>query len=688
MNIVVITQARSGSTRLPSKILKKIEGKTLLQIHIDRIKQARLIDDIYIATTVDNSDNIIEELANKLQVKSYRGSEDDVLDRYYQTVKNVKPDFIVRLTSDCPLIDPKLIDEVVGEAKIRNLDYYSNGFIENYPDGQGVEVFKFSALEKAWKNAKLKSEREHVTPYIRKNSTFLGKTLFTSNNHNLDKNYGHVRMTVDEQQDFEVIKLLVENLGLDKDWRTYAEYYLNNEHIHSLNNDIIRNEGYLKSINTDKKMNTGQKLYEKAKTLIPGGTMLLSKRPEMFLPDLWPSYYDKAEGCEVWDLDGNKYIDMSYMGVGSCTLGYADPDVNEAVEAVVKKGNMSTLNAPEEVELAELLLDLHPWAEMVRYARGGGDAMAIAVRIARSVTNKDIVLFSGYHGWHDWYLSANIANEKALDGKLLSGLEPNGVPRSLKGTAFPFYYNNKQQFLDLMEKYGDNIGAVVTETVRNIQPEPGFFDVLVKETKKRNIPLIFDEVSSGFRTNTGGAHLLMDIEPDMAVFAKGMSNGYPMAAVIGKKWVMDAAQDSFISSTYWTERIGPAATIASIKKMLNVKAQDHMMKVGKMVIDGWKELSDKHDLNLSTNSFYPLGNFSFPAHKLELKTLYTQEMLKNGFLATTAFYACYAHKEEHVEAYLKATDEVFELIAKAIKEGNIESYLDGPVCQSGFQRLT
>jgi len=325
---------------------------------------------------------------------------------------------------------------------------------------------------------------------------------------------------------------------------------------------------------------------------------------------------------------------------------------------------------------------------MVRYARGGGEAMAIAIRIARTVTKRDIVLFSGYHGWHDWYLSANIANEKALDGKLISGLAPAGVPQNLKGTSFPFYYNNKQQFLDLIKNYGDQIGAVVAETIRNIQPEPGFFEVLVEETKKRNIPLIFDEVSSGFRTNTGGAHMLMDVEPDMAVFAKGMSNGYPMAAIIGKSWVMDAAQDSFISSTYWTERIGPAATIAAIRKMLKYKVQDHMMHIGKMVLDGWRILSEKHNLNLSMNSFYPLGHFEFPEKKLELKTLFTQEMLRKGFLATNSFYACFAHKEEHVKAYLEACDNVFELMAKAIAEENIEKYLEGPVCQSGFKRLT
>lgn len=253
MSIVVITQARTQSTRLPNKVLKKINGKTLLQIHIDRIKQAKLIDDIYIATTNNVADDIIEDLAKELQVKCYRGSANDVLDRYYQTIKDTRPDFIVRLTSDCPLIDPKLIDEIVQEAEFQSLDYYSNGLEERYPDGQGVEVFKFKALEKAWKEAILASEREHVTPYIRKNSTYYSQSLFTSNNHGLKESFKDVRLTVDEPNDFEVIKILVNDLGLDKGWRAYAEYYLDNKKIHSLNKDIIRNEGYLISINKDKK---------------------------------------------------------------------------------------------------------------------------------------------------------------------------------------------------------------------------------------------------------------------------------------------------------------------------------------------------------------------------------------------------------------------------------------------------
>jgi len=436
-------------------------------------------------------------------------------------------------------------------------------------------------------------------------------------------------------------------------------------------------------------MGLSQELYKKAKKLIPGGTQLLSKRPEMFLPDFWPAYYNKAEGCEVWDLDGNRYTDMSYMGVGACILGYADKDVDSAVKTAIDKGSMCTLNCPEEVELAELLCKIHPWADMVRYARTGGEAMAIAVRIARAKTAKDLILFCGYHGWHDWYLSANLADDKTLDGHLLPGLEPKGIPRALKATTIPFKYNDTDEFLKLINKYKASISAVVMEPVRNFHPEKEFLETIRKITKKLKIVLIFDEVTSGFRMNVGGAHLNFGINPDIAVFAKGISNGYPMAAIIGKSEVMESAQETFISSTYWTERIGPSAALATIKKMKEKDASTHLINIGKKVQEGWKDIAIKYNLKLKISGIYPLGHFSFNyKNSLALKTLFTQLMLERDFLATNAFYASYAHKEKQVGKYLEAVDECSDFISKAIKENKVGKYLKGPVCHSGFRRLT
>ena len=196
-------------------------------------------------------------------------------------------------------------------------------------------------------------------------------------------------------------------------------------------------------------MKTGQKLYKKAKKLIPGGTMLLSKRPEMFLPEHWPSYFSKAKGCSVWDLDGNELIDMSIMGIGTNTLGYGNAVVDNAVKETVNKGNMSTLNCPEEVYLAERLVEINPWADMVRFARSGGEANSIAIRIARAASAKDKVAICGYHGWHDWYLSANHNGNDDLSGHLLEGLSPKGVPENLKNTVYPFNYNNFEELLSI-----------------------------------------------------------------------------------------------------------------------------------------------------------------------------------------------------------------------------------------------
>jgi glutamate-1-semialdehyde aminotransferase len=437
-------------------------------------------------------------------------------------------------------------------------------------------------------------------------------------------------------------------------------------------------------------MGKSQDLYtNQAKSLIPGGTQVLSKRPEMFLPSLWPAYYEKAKGCQIWDLDGNHYIDMSYMGIGACILGYADEDVDNAVKMVIDKGSMATLNCPEEIELAEVLCEIHPWAEMVRYARTGGETMAIAVRIARAKTGKDLILFCGYHGWHDWYLAANLADDKALDGHLLSGLEPKGVPRALKGTAIPFGYNETKQFLSLIDKYKGEIAAVVMEPIRNYYPKDDFLKVIRETTQKRGISLIFDEVSSGWRLNLGGAHLSLGVEPDIAVFAKAISNGYPMAAVIGKRDIMQIAQETFISSTYWTERIGPAAALTTINKLKEKNVSEHLADTGREIQSGWERLARKHHLNIVISGIYPLGHFLFKhENPMVLKTLFTQLMLEKGYLATTAFYASYAHKQEHVDKYLAAVDEVFGFISKAIEEGSPEKHLKGRVCHAGFQRLT
>lgn len=437
-------------------------------------------------------------------------------------------------------------------------------------------------------------------------------------------------------------------------------------------------------------MGKGQELYERAKQIIPGGTQLLSKRPEMFLPGFWPSYYEKAQGITVTDLDGKEYKDMSYMGIGANVLGYCDEYVNQKVMECVSKGNMCTLNAPEEVELAEKMIEIHPWAEMVRYSKTGGEAMAISIRIARANTKKDIVLFSGYHGWHDWYLSANLSEDEALDGHLLKGLKPQGVPRGLAGTNLPFHYNSLEEFNALIEKYEGKIAAVVMEPLRSDFPEEDFLKTIRKITEEKGIVLIFDEVTSGFRLNFGGAHLVLGVNPDIAVFGKALGNGYPISMIIGNKKIMHSAEDTFISSTYWTEKLGLVAALATLEKFEKENVAEYLVTMGKYVQENWSKLAEKHGLKVHVGGIYPLGHFSFEVTEpLVYKTYFTQSMLEKGYLAGTGLYLSYAHTKEELDKYFVAVDEVFESISVLEKEGtDIKSKLWGEVCHGGFQRLT
>ena len=437
------------------------------------------------------------------------------------------------------------------------------------------------------------------------------------------------------------------------------------------------------------KLTKSLQMQEHARKRIPGMTQLLSKRPDMFSLGVWPGYFNKAQGVEVWDLDGNKYIDMSISGIGANILGYADADVDAAVKNAIANGTSCSLNCPEEVELAELLCELHPWAEMVRYARTGGEAMAIAVRIARAHTGKDKIALCGYHGWHDWYLAANLGTENALGEHLISGLNPTGVPRGLYGTAFPFRYNHLEELQEIVAKHGKDLAAIVMEPLRNFKPEPGFIEGVRALANENNAVFIVDEISAGFRFNTGGAHLVFHKEmPDIAVFSKALGNGYPIAAVIGRADVMQAAQKTFISSTCWTERIGPTAAIATIKKHRKVNAGKHLFWLGEQIQSGWKRLASKYGLSIYIGGMKPMSHFVFN-HEFsqEMKAYFIQLMLEQGFLASNLFYAMYAHNGGHVEKYFQATDSAFAEIAQSLSRGDIKEKLKGQASNVGFKRL-
>ena len=431
--------------------------------------------------------------------------------------------------------------------------------------------------------------------------------------------------------------------------------------------------------------NAGQKLYKRAKQLIPGGTQLLSKRPEMFAPNLWPSYYSRAKGCSVWDLEGTKYVDMSIMAVGACILGYADDDVDDQVVDAIKNGVSSSLNCPEEVELAEALIDLHPWFGMVRYSRGGGEALAIAVRIARAKTSRDIILFSGYHGWSDWYLAANIDNENGLDGQLMPGLQPNGVPRQLGGTAIPFDCNDIESLKEKIKGRESEIAAIMIEPARGEEASENYLAQLKELAAEIGAVLIFDEITSGYRMCVGGIHRRYGIYPDMAVFAKSMANGYPISAILGTENVMQAAQSTFISSTNWTDRIGPVAALATLRKYQEKEVDKHIIKVGDTVKGIWRNAAKASGLSLSTSGLSTLPSFSFNDERATaMNTKFVIEMLGSGFLGFRQFKPSFAHTDSELTSYSESVNKIFQKIASCSDEDLTEV----EPAHQGFKRLT
>lgn len=432
-----------------------------------------------------------------------------------------------------------------------------------------------------------------------------------------------------------------------------------------------------------------QALYEEARRLIPGGTQLLSKRPEMFAPGQWPAYYSQASGCEVVDLDGRTYLDFTHNGVGSCLLGYAHPQVTAAVVARVQSGAMCTLNAPDEVRLARELVELHPWADQVRLARCGGEALSVAVRIARAATGRDVVAFCGYHGWCDWYLAANLSSDRALDGHLLPGLSPRGVPRGLQNTALPFAFNRLDELAAIVREHGSSLAAVVMEPQRNTRPEAGFLAGVRELCDHSGAKLIFDEVTTGFRFRLGGVHLDSGITPDLAVFAKALGNGHPIAAILGRSATMEAAQESFISSTYWTEGVGPAAALATLAVCREQNVAEHVRSMGTRFQNTVNQLAHAHQLPLTAAGFPALTSLAWQhPDAAALTTLYTVRMLEHGILAGGGFYPTLAHQPEHVERFAAAADQVFAELSVAVQQGDAATRIGGPVKHTGFARLT
>jgi len=687
MRIAAIVQARSGSNRLPGKVLLEVLKKPILQHQLERILRARQIDGLILATTDLPSDDTVAKIGTIAGCKVFRGSENDVLDRFYRAVRESVPDVIVRLTGDEPFMDPALVDEVIDLFnQDASYDYVSNTLNPTYPDGLDIEVFRFSALEAAWRNARLPSEREHVTPYIYNNSDLRGGNQFRACNHAFATDLSHLRWTLDERADFELVREVYERLypaNPNFGWMDVLALVTKFPRLMEVNAHIMRNEGYQRSLLADS-AGSGSKsryaksveLFHRGSKVIPTASQTFSKCWTQFTFGATPLYIEKAKGCLVWDVDGNHYIDYA-MALAPVILGYCEPRVDAAVRRQLEKGVTFTLSSPIEIEVAEKLCDFIPCADMVRFGKNGSDATSAAVRAARAYTGREIIACCGYHGWQDWFIGTTTRNE--------------GVPASVRKLTVPFDYNDLASLEKIFREHPGQIAAVIMEPVGVVHPNPGFLEGVRALTEQNGSVLIFDEVITGFRMSRGGAQEYFKVVPDLAAFGKAMANGMPIAAVVGRRDIMNLFGEIFFSMTFGGEALSLAATAETLRILEEEKVLDQIWSNGRRLMEGTETLIRKHGFasTIRIAGYPPRHVFEFSdteaGSALEIKSFFQQECADRGLLFSGAHNVSYAHTGDVIDRTLSIYAEVLESLVQAARLG-VRIALRGQVVQPVFRR--
>jgi glutamate-1-semialdehyde 2,1-aminomutase len=666
MKVVAIIQARIGSSRLNGKVLKPLGESSVLEYLITRLSKSSTVDEIIVATSTEEKDNEIYNLFKDTDLSVFRGSEDDVLSRYIGAAKETKADVIVRITGDCPFVDPDLVDDCVNKLINSNLDYVSNcNNLENpLPDGFDVEVFTMKSFLLLQKISITSAYKEHVTfGYFKTN-------LFLIDSINYDQDFSNFRLTLDYEEDFSVISKVADKMGANLwGWEEICKFLKDNKEISSLNSHIVRNASWEKSFNDENKISLSNDLNRDSAIAHSSG--LLSKRADQFSPGLWPKNYIKAKGQVIWAENNQLFLDFSIGGIGATTLGYAFDYVDDRVIDAVKNGSATSLNSSLELDATKQLINAIPWIESARYTRSGGEATTLAIRLARAKTDKVKILFSGYHGWHDWYLAAAINNK--LGNHLLDDLPILGVPHQLTDTSFPFDYGDCEGFSRHVNSHKGEIAAVILEPMRYTLPDKDFLSHVRKVCYENNIVMILDEISSGFRFNNNATHIDIDIIPDMVVFSKALGNGYPIACIGGNREVMGAAKDSFISSTTHTESIGFAAMSAVLDYYQENDVSSLLGERGSSIKDILHRVASNNGLDIKISGLDQLWSWSFNLDgelNRKLQTVVTEHMLIKSILFSNRFYATLGIDSDFYQIFERSLEEAFNKVSQIIKSGD------------------
>jgi glutamate-1-semialdehyde 2,1-aminomutase/spore coat polysaccharide biosynthesis protein SpsF len=678
MKTVAIIQARMGSLRLPGKVLAELAGKPVLAWVVNAARAAVGVDEVWIATSTAAADNAIVTWCETNGVAVHRGSEIDVLDRYVGAAKASGAAIVVRLTADCPLLDPAVIAQTIRLRSMTGVDYASNVDPPTWPDGLDCEVVTATALIAAHAEAKRPSDREHVTPFVRNNRhRFSAEALIAPLPGLADQ-----RWTLDTSEDFAALSALAVRLPADRP-PSHLEVLavLDREpQLRHLNSGIERNVGFAASlaaekVDTDRCYDCSQALIERAERVVPLGSQTFSKSRQQFPPGAAPLFVTHGSGGRVYDVDGNEYVDL----VGALlpnVLGYRDPDVDLAIRRQLTRGISFSLATTLEMDLAERLVKHIPCAEMVRYGKNGTDATSAAVRLARAATKRDRLIMLGYHGWQDWYIGATTRNL--------------GVPAAVSALSHLAPYGDLAAVDALLGKHPGEFAAIILEPTNVAEPAPGYLEGLKELTHRHGALLIFDEIITGFRWSIGGAQARYRVTPDLACFGKAMGNGMPISAVVGRADIMRLMEDIFFSGTFGGEALSLAAAIATVDKIERDKVTDRLWEIGAELMKQARSriaaagLADIIDLVGSA----PWAILTFKDHakasKEAIKTLFLREMIAAGALLNASHNVCYAHTPTDLGCVLAAYDHALGVLKEMLDRGNVERHLGNQVIRPVF----
>lgn len=415
-------------------------------------------------------------------------------------------------------------------------------------------------------------------------------------------------------------------------------------------------------------------LYERAINLIPSVTQTLAKGPGQWVKGIAPKYLVKGKGSHVWDVDGNEFIDYM-MGVGPLSLGYSYPSVDEAIKKQLEDGITFSMMHPLEVEVAEMIHQIIPNADMVRYSKTGADVTSAAVRLARAYTGKNKILCCGYHGWHDWYIAVTARN--------------NGIPEAVQAISFTFNYNDIDSVKNSID---DDVAAIILEPVVFAEPKDNFLHKVADLCKEKNIILIFDEMWTGFRMALGGAQEYFGIVPDLATYSKAIANGMPISVLTGKKEIMQLAdEDIFFYTTFGGEALSLAATKATIQELKEKDVPKFLVQQGKKLKDGYNEIAKKLKIESTKAIGYYWRSMATFDEKfgdpLIQKSIMQQEMIKRGVLWQGFFNMSFSHSDEDVNYTLQALEESLFVLKNAIEKNNLKETLKGEPVVPVFRKV-